>query len=188
MHQPSVAEIEEPVPNTAEAPATHGGRSLLEVLPLPVLVVDGDGGTVDANSSLRRLVGLDDPHGRPARFLSRSSGWQRLWTKLSSAPPDDLVAFSLVDAEGRRRHFEAHVAPGVTVRDPSGAAMLATVVTLADVTSLRSLYQKLAAQRRLLVSAKLQLQAARDELRRAEDLVASLVCELEAASSPDRCG
>lgn len=157
----------------------------LDGVPVPVVVVDAEGGTVLANAALRRLLQLDPARedgaglsavgGRPARFLARTPGWQRVWKVIEAGATEHPELVVLEGAPGDRRHVEVCVTPGP---EPGQR-----VVTLRDVTPIRALRQQVGTQVKVLNAARRQLQAAREEMRQAEAQFGELVGELEAATA-----
>lgn len=176
-----------------EAPADGDDRELpddrlrrvLDAIPVPVLVLDGRGRTVAANTALCDLLGLTGRdgttdgtvavvEGRPGRFLARTPGWQRVWRIIEEGPTERPRLTAVEDARGDRRHVEVTVAAGPDDGERT--------VTLHDVTPVRTLRQQVSTQVKVLSSARGQLRAARDEMRQAEAQFAELVAELEAAT------
>lgn len=166
-------------------------RRALDGVPVPILVLDGRGRTVTANTALRDLLGVTGQdgasdrtiaglEGRPGRFLARTPGWQRVWRIIEEGPTERPRLTAVEDARGDRRHVEVTVAAGPDDGEQT--------VTLHDVTPVRTLRQQVSTQVKVLSSARGQLRAARDEMRQAEAQFAELIAELEAATeaSPGR--
>jgi PAS domain-containing protein len=107
-------------------------RVMLDRLPSPALVIDGEGGVVYANPAFAALLGYPDATGPVDQSLSK------LMEGDAQTPPHRILAASQAAAVISWRHIEGHLLH--TVVSPTlltCATDLLLLITLTDVTDLR---------------------------------------------------